>query len=141
MASATVSLASIEEAMMEHVPVVKNEDEELPVPTVWRKPLADIVACLALGEFSKLPGLPAVTLRDEEVCRNIESYVRAYGRKVTSLPEESWRTSIYLWMDGYWDVLVDLFTVEEGCSDLVLFVRVHPKEDSYIFRIESVHVP
>lgn len=129
--------------MTEHVPVIKCEDQELPVPTEWRKPLAHIVECLASGEFSKLPSLPAVTLWTEEVCRNIESYVRDYGCKLTSLPEESWRTSIYLWMEsgGYWEVLVDLFTVEEECSDLVLFVRVYPREGSYVFQIQSVHVP
>ena len=41
---------------------------------------------------------------------------------------------------GYWEVLVDLFTVEEGCSDLALFVRVYPREGSYVFQILSVHV-
>src|SRR5688572_22629151 len=119
------SFASIEEAMTEHIPVTKNEDEELPVPTAWRKPLADIVACLASGEFSKLPSVaPVIPLTDQK-CLDIESYIRAYGRKLTSLPEESWKTSIYLWMGGYWDVLVDLFTVEEGPSDLVLSLRVY----------------
>ena len=127
--------------MTEHVPLIMCEDEELPVPTEWRKPLAEMVECLASGKLSKLPSLPAVTLRTEDVCRDIENYIRAYGRKLTNLPKESWRTSIYLWMNGYWEILVDLFTVEEGCSDLVLFVRVHPKEGSYIFQIESVHVP
>ena len=63
--------------MTEHVPVTKNEDEELPVPTEWRKPLADIVACLALGEFSKLPSVtPVIPLTDEK-CLDIESHIRA----------------------------------------------------------------
>ena len=44
-------------------------------------------------------------------------------------------------MGGYWDVLVDLFTVEEGPSDLVLSLRVYPTEGSYTFRIEWLHVP
>ena len=127
--------------MTEHVPVTKNEDEELPVPTEWRKPLADIVECLASGNFGKLSSLPAVTLEGGWGWQSIETYIKHYGRKLTSLPEESWRTSIYRWMGGYWHVLVDLFTVDEGASDLVLFVRVHPKEGSYIFQIESVHVP
>ena len=127
--------------MTEHIPVIKCEDQELPVPTEWRKPLTDIVACLASGEFSKLSSLPAVTLEGGWGWQDIETYIRDYGCKLTSLPEESWRTSIYLWMGGYWEVLVDLFTVEEGCSDLVLFVRVHPREGSYTFQISSVHVP
>ena len=129
--------------MTEHVPVTKNEEEELPVPTEWRKPLSDIVECLASGEFSKLSSLPAFTLEGGWGWQAIEAYIKDYGRKLTSLPEESWRTSIYLWMGSgsYWEVLVDLFIVEEGCSDLVLFVRVHPREGSYVFQITSVHVP
>lgn len=41
----------------------------------------------------------------------------------------------------YWDVLVDVFTVEEGRSDLVLFARVFERGDGYRFEIASVHVP
>ena len=126
---------------MEHVPVIKNEDEELPVPTAWRKPLADIVACLASGEFSKLPSVASVTPLTDEQCSGMELYIRDYGATLTSLPDESWKTSIYLWMGGYWDVLVDLFTVEEGLSDLVLSLRVYPREGSYRFQIEWLHVP
>jgi hypothetical protein len=44
-------------------------------------------------------------------------------------------------MRGYWDVLVDLFTVEEGASDLVLAVGVYEKGSAYIFEVQSVHVP
>ena len=93
--------------MTEHVPVTKNEEEELPVPTEWRKPLSDIVECLASGEFSKLSSLPAFTLEGGWGWQAIEAYIKDYGRKLTSLPEESWRTSIYLWMGSgsYWEVL------------------------------------
>ena len=127
--------------MTEPIPVIKCEDQELPVPTEWRGPLAQIVECLASGNFSELSSLPAVTLERGWGWQAIEIYIRDYGNKLTSLPEESWRTSVYLWMNGYWEVLVDLFTVEEGPSDLVLFVRVHPREGSYIFQVGSVHVP
>lgn len=127
--------------MTEYVPVIKDEDKELPVPTEWRKPLTDIVACLASAEFSKLPSVaPVIPLTDEK-CLDIESHIRAYGRKLASLPEESWKTSIYRWMGGYRDVLVDLFTVEEGPSDLALSLRVYPGEASYTFQIEWLHVP
>jgi hypothetical protein len=87
--------------MTEHVPVAKNEDEELPVPTEWRKPLGDLVACLASGEFGKLPSVAPVTPLTDEECSNIELYIRDYGATLTTLPEESWKTSIYRWMDGF----------------------------------------
>jgi hypothetical protein len=44
-------------------------------------------------------------------------------------------------MDGHWEVMIDLFTVEEGASDLVLALRVYEKGLSYSFDIQLVYVP
>jgi hypothetical protein len=44
-------------------------------------------------------------------------------------------------MRTYWDVLVDLWTVESGRSDLALILRVYESEEEFRFEIESVHVP
>jgi len=44
-------------------------------------------------------------------------------------------------MLDYWEVLVDLYTVNENASDLVLFARVYEEDQRYCFEIESVHVP
>jgi hypothetical protein len=44
-------------------------------------------------------------------------------------------------MWSYWDVLVDLYTVEEGSSDLVLAVRVFERGNDFEFEIESIHAP
>lgn len=38
-------------------------------------------------------------------------------------------------------VLVDLYTVEEGASDLVLAMRVYEKRSAFEFEILSVYVP
>jgi hypothetical protein len=60
---------------------------------------------------------------------------------LTSLPEATWETSACQWTGEYWDVLVDLFTIEEGASDLALAVRVYEDGSGYSFEIQSVHVP
>jgi len=44
-------------------------------------------------------------------------------------------------MGGYWDALVDLFTEEEGRSDLVLSLHVREGGGEYLFEVMSVHVP
>jgi len=67
--------------------------------------------------------------------------ISKYDGHLISLPEEAWETSICQWMCGYWGVLIDLFTIEEGISDLVLVVRVYENKLSYSFEIMSVHVP
>ena len=44
-------------------------------------------------------------------------------------------------MCNYWDRLIDLWTVGEGCSDLILRARVTDWESNYIFDIGMVYVP
>ena len=44
-------------------------------------------------------------------------------------------------MDNYWNVLVDLWTEEEGPSDLVLELRVTDHADGDRFDIYMVYVP
>lgn len=44
-------------------------------------------------------------------------------------------------MIGRWDVMVDLYTAEEGASDLVLHVHVYEEGSSYAFEIYSMHAP
>ena len=45
-------------------------------------------------------------------------------------------------MDGSrLEILVDLFAVNEGPSDLVMFARVLENSGNYVIKIVSVHVP
>lgn len=96
--------------MSEHIPVEWCEDEELPIPTEWRRTLSEIVECLESGDLSRLRRLSAVAPLSDERYLDIQEYVRSYGCKLSRLPDDTWRTSIYLWMrsGGYWEVLVDL---------------------------------
>lgn len=122
-------------------PVVKDQNKELPVPPVWRQTLVSIVEAFKQGDYqvsTKIPGVAPISKNDALF---MKQYVEDYGEELTSLPEESWETSIYLWMGDYWEVLVDLFTLEEGLSDLVLHVRVRETGSSYRYEVWSLHVP
>ena len=44
-------------------------------------------------------------------------------------------------MDRYWEVLIDLWTVGEGRSDLVLRAEVSEVENGYLFDLQLVYVP
>jgi len=44
-------------------------------------------------------------------------------------------------MGTHWEVLVDLWTVESGKSDLVLDARVFEQETGFRIEIHSVYVP
>jgi len=127
--------------MTEHVSVVKDEDKESPIPTAWRKTFVDIVEAFKGKDFKlerKIPGVKPVLEQDAvRIAGNIEDY----GAQLVSLPDETWQTSVCRWMRGYWEVLIDLFTVEEGASDLVLTARVYEDELAYRIEVQSVHVP
>ena len=127
--------------MSETVPVLKDERNQSLVPSAWRGTLSNIVDALKDGDVGGLRNLarvrPVSSLDAARITKNIESY----GAKLTSLPDAAWQTSVCQWMRGYWDVLVDLYTIEEGASDLALSVRVYEEDVDYVFEVQSVHVP
>jgi len=120
------------------VPVTRDEHNQQPVPTDWRPTLKAIVDTLALGAPLQVPKVrPMSPACAQSAIENVANY----GATLVRLPEEAWRTSVCQWMRSYWDVLVDLYTVEEGSSDLVLAVRVFACGADYEFEVKSIHVP
>ena len=103
--------------------------------------MTDIVAALKEGDYQLQRTIPGVKLVSADEAARIAGNIAAYGDQLSYLPEDTWNTSIYKWMRGYWDVLVDLYTPTEGSSDLVLFVRVREEKNEYSYEIQSVHVP
>ena len=127
--------------MPDNLTILKDENHQNSVPKQWRNTFTELVEVLKHGNYERLLELKRVRPISEEDVTRIISNVESYGCHLASLPEETWDTSVCQWMRGYWDVLVDLFTIEEGASDLVLSVRVYESEASYMFEIQSVHVP
>ena len=127
--------------MNDHVPVFKDEDNQRPIPSAWRETFFEIVEALKEGDFGLVRGVSGVRPVSSKDASLIADTVQDYGAHLISLPEETWQTSACQWMQGYWDALIDLFTAEEGASDLVLSVRIYEIGDSYSFDIQSVYVP
>lgn len=127
--------------MINTVPIVKNEEDETPVPSAWRDTLSDIVDAIKEGHLEFPSRMGHVTSLSKQEASRISANIEAYGGELISLPEAVWETSICRWMGDLWLVLVDLFTADESPSDLVLFVKVFEDGSSYRFQIESVHVP
>jgi hypothetical protein len=123
------------------VSVLKDEHRQRPIPSLWRNTLSDIAEALKEGDFSLEREVAGVRPISTEDATRIASNIKSYGARLTSLPATTWETSACQWTTEYWDVLVDLFTVEEGASDLVLAVRVYEDGSGYSFEIQSVHVP
>lgn len=123
---------------MNEMPVSKVGQSEAPVPLVWRPMLAAIVDALARGEE---PTLPQVRLQLPGTWDDILESIEDYGARLVPLPDASWDSSVHIWSGEYWDVLVDLYTEEEGASDLVLKVRVYEAADGYRYEVDMAYVP
>jgi len=126
---------------MKELLAVSKSEGELPVPSEWRQTFIRIVEEFRSGNFrigQNIPGVRPLSHRDAE---RIKFNISSYDSELSELSEETWETSVCRWMNGYWDVLVDLSTVQGGLSDLVLFSRVYELDGSYEFVVTSVHVP
>lgn len=127
--------------MSYEIQVLKDEEKQQPIPSAWRQTLSEIVEAFRDGDFQLIRNVAGVRRLPPEDAERIARSLKRYGAHLTSLPEDTWETSVCQWMRGYWDALIDLYTVEEGASDLALSVRVYETTQGYDFQVESVHVP
>lgn len=121
--------------------VLKKKNEELPVPIEWRQVFIDVVEAFKNGDFQLDDKIKFVNKVSALNAERMAANVTDYGDQLISLSDQTWNFSIYLWMDSYWQVLVDLVTLNEGVSDLVMFVKVRENAGKYCFTIEDIHVP
>ena len=126
---------------METVPVEKDDERELPVPTVWRSALKQLADKAVLGieittqldiEIGKIDSKTASSHR-----YNIEGYPDALG----PLNDKSWETSVYIWDSPCWRVLVDLTDIDGQVTDLVLHANVKETDKGFLIEPSLIYVP
>jgi hypothetical protein len=127
--------------MSENAVVLKDPENQIKIPSIWRGKLSEIVNAFKDGDFELSTPIVNVPKLPEDRAKAIQKNIENYGAKLISLPNDSWDTSVCQWMEGYWDILVDLFTEEEGASDLALWVRVTEANGDFTFNVLSVYVP
>ena len=76
-----------------------------------------------------------------KIASQIRDYLADYGGTLVSLPTEAWDTSVCIWNGDHWSALVDLWTKEEGRSDLVLQVRISEAGAGFRTAVHLVYVP
>lgn len=113
---------------------VKDVEHEGPVPQEWRATLAAIVASLVRGD-DVLAGAWMGSIRLRRTFRvHVSMLIDAYGGvTLVPVPEETRQTSVALWQGDHLSCLVDLWTAEEGRSDLVLDAHVFEDGDASEF--------
>jgi hypothetical protein len=120
---------------------VKDAEAEHPVPSQWRPTLSRIVSQLAKGDYSPSLGLgPSVHL-PKESAEHIKRYLEDFGETLTDLPDATWATSVASWQGWRWELIVDLWTLESGRSDLVLAANVYEEDANFRFEIYLIYVP
>ncbi len=125
----------------DQVLAVKDETTERPIPTAWRRPLRQIVDAFVIGDFGLDKGIDGVEPVSTDTASHIRSYVEDYGATLVALPEETWNSSVCIWYGDYWKALVDLWTQEEGRSDLALHVQVTEAGSGFKIEVYLVYVP
>tara|TARA_Y100000739_G_C20277258_1_gene315002 strand:- start:38 stop:418 length:381 start_codon:yes stop_codon:yes gene_type:complete len=126
---------------MSKVAVEKNEEEEGPIPHVWRPIFKDIVKAFVNKDYNLSSGIKNVNTVSKSTAKQIKEYIEDYGEEIIELPEETWESSVYICYGDYWNILIDLFTKGEGLSDLALNAKVIEKDNNYVVDINLVYVP
>lgn len=103
--------------------------------------LREVVKRFADRDYGLEQGVDGVEPVSLETAEHIRSSVEAYGATLVELPEDAWRTSVSQWYGVHWDILVDLWTAEEGPSDLVLAGKITESEFGPRLSIHMVYVP
>ena len=125
---------------MQHQPV-KCKDRAHPVPDAWRAHLREIVKALAERDYGLSRGIPCVAPASTATADQIRAYVTDFGEELVDVPDETWKSSLSQWMGTHWEILVDLWTAEEGRSDLVFGGDVVETSAGPPLTVRMVYVP
>jgi len=122
-------------------PAMKDEQGPHPIAGAWREPLRQIVRALVQGDYALSTPIAGVEQVPTKTAEQMRDYIAEYGETLVELPDETWDTSEAQWSGAHWELLVDLWTAEEGPSDLVLSCTVNETDDGYRFTVDLVYVP
>lgn len=125
--------------MTKLIPIEKFSDQEKPVPTAWRSIFDKIIDAFVDGDFKLDRGIQSVTPLSVKEAIRISENIEDYGDSLVNRTDKTWDTSVYRWMNGYWEVIIDLY-VTQGKSDLALLAEVREDGDHFKFEVTSVHV-
>ena len=123
------------------VPAIMDGSQERPIPTAWRSTFRDVINCIAAGNREILNANTAIIKVTTEDWSRFQDNIQAYGATLAPLSEETWKTSSCIWYGTYWGALIDLWTREEGRSDLVLDARITPIVTGILIEIHLIYVP
>ncbi len=117
---------------------MSDESEQEPIPAHWRQAFRDVVAAFVASDY--LRSIPGVQPLSVETASQIQRYILEYGATLVALPEETWDSSVCIRSGDHWEALIDLWTQQEGRSDLVLHAQVSDNPTLSV-KVHLVYVP
>ncbi|OEY95090.1 hypothetical protein BJD20_17005 [Acinetobacter proteolyticus] len=113
------------------------------IPSIWRNTIFEIVEAFKnhdIGYYNQIKGIVSIDTNNFE---EIISDINTYGEFLISLPDQTWESSQCIWKgDSCWHIFIDLYTISEGKSDLILFLTVEiDKNNNFSFYVNNFYVP
>jgi hypothetical protein len=122
--------------------MLQKDDAEHSVPEFLRATFRLIVDAFVVGDFQlRDHQIDRVRPIAPETAKRMADNISAYGDALAPLADEIWERSIYRWMGGYWQLLVDLTTLSEPVSDLTFHAKLYETGDDFALVVEAVYVP
>lgn len=120
-------------------------EEEVPPSLVpaFKAALKDLVHQLVIRDYAGLmTGGHASNTTAQQLPQVFAEY---YPCTPVDLPDDAWKFASAILVDAnpediYWHVSIDLWTLEQGRSDLTLEVDVRSTPDGITTRIDDLHV-
>jgi hypothetical protein len=122
-------------------PAIKDINAAHSIAGAWRPMLRDVVNRLVNGDYRLEIGISGVEPVSAKTAEHIRASVANYGATLIDLPDDTWQTSVAQWYGTHWDVMVDLWTAEEGPSDLILQGRIVESQAGHRLSVHMVYVP
>jgi len=126
---------------MDEQNAIKDENAAHPIAASWRPLLKEVIHAFVEGDYELSRKVKGVDSVESDIAEHNRNYVKEYGEVLIELPNKSWESSCAQWMEGHWDVLVDLYTKGEGLSDLVLTGRMSEVNREPQFTVGLIYVP
>ncbi len=123
------------------ISVLKDATNELPIPSVWRIGLKRLADAFVLAQSIKADEYVSVAQIDVQTKDINSANIMAYPDALGPLAEKSWDTSICIWSEDHWKVLVDLSSADGETTDLVLHAIIREDNDRFVVESGLIYVP
>ena len=81
---------------MSQILIEKNEEDELPIPHLWRPVFKEIINSFVKKDYTLDNGIKNVKPVSDSTGKQIKDYIEDYGEELIELPDDTWDTSVYI---------------------------------------------